>query len=75
MDARSNFKARIVAYDDLRGWLALADQLTPASPVIGAARFCPAMHPAQKSPGKRASGSAGSLMAPQRAEMVPPCRD
>jgi hypothetical protein len=76
MDARSNFKAGI-AHDDLREWLALAD-MTHSVAVINACS--PAMHPAQRSPAKRASGSAGSLMAPQRAEMVraemvPQCRD
>jgi hypothetical protein len=90
MDARSNFKTGI-ACDDLREWLALAD-MTHSVAVINACKpyhwrdkFRPAMHSAQKSPAKRASGSAGSLMAPKRAErvraemvraeMVPQCRD
>jgi hypothetical protein len=54
--------------------------INDASPIIGATNLRPAMHPAQKSTAKPASGSAGSLMAPQRAEMVraemvPPCQD
>jgi hypothetical protein len=78
MNTRSSFKGG-TAYDDLREWLVVAGGLgevrttssTPASLIIGATNFRPAMHRAQKSPAMRRA----LRRAHQSAEMVPLCRD